>query len=129
MLYRIWMTLLSMPLTVFFGIFTLLCAWSLTSLTLFHAMIISIAQTTNERVRGVYRYGGVVNAADDGCCHNWCNAFCTTRPPSRLPNDFSEIVFADNGRTGECGGVIKESVWNAEAAALAVSELVENGES
>uniref|UniRef100_A0A6U0SGB7 Uncharacterized protein n=1 Tax=Eucampia antarctica TaxID=49252 RepID=A0A6U0SGB7_9STRA len=38
------------------GFLMLLCTWSLVSLTCFHAFIVSIAQTTNERVRGIYRY-------------------------------------------------------------------------
>lgn len=93
--HRFWLGILSMPLTVVFGSFTLLCAWSLTSLLCFHAMIVSVAQTTNERVRGVYRYGGAVNAADQGCCQNWISAFCSQRPLSRLPPDFSAEVHCD----------------------------------
>lgn len=55
-------------------------------------MIISAAQTTNERVRGVYRFGSTENAADKGCCRNWYHAFCTPFIVSRLPEDMSDIV-------------------------------------
>jgi len=61
---RLWKAILSQKLTFMLGSFTLLCAWSLTSLLCFHGMIISIAQTTNERVRGVYQMGHVENATD-----------------------------------------------------------------
>ena len=46
-LNRLWAAIMGMPVTFVFGTFTLLCAWSLTSLLLFHGLIISVAQTTN----------------------------------------------------------------------------------
>ncbi|EEC44704.1 predicted protein, partial [Phaeodactylum tricornutum CCAP 1055/1] len=55
--HRLWQAMLSMPMTVLFGTFTLLCSWSLVSLLFYHAVLVSVSQTTNERVRGVYRYG------------------------------------------------------------------------
>lgn len=93
---------MSMPIVVLFGTFTLLCAWSLTSLLVFHGMIISLAQTTNERVRNVYQYGNQ-NVDNHGCVQNWCYALCSKRRPSLLPNDFSEFVTC---------GVCQESVWS-----------------
>lgn len=92
---RIWKAILSEKLSFVFGSFTLLCAWSLTSLLCFHGMIISIAQTTNERVRGIYRFGQTENAADKGCFMNWYTATCTPCPVSRLPTDMSAHVIAD----------------------------------
>jgi hypothetical protein len=92
---------MSMPIVVLFGIFTLLCAWSLTSLLLFHGLIITLAQTTNERVRNVYQH--TVNTDNHGCCANWAYALCSRRPSSLLPNDFSEMVTC---------GVCQESVWS-----------------
>lgn len=112
--HRLWLGVLSMPLTVVFGSFTLLCAWSLTSLLCFHAMIVSVAQTTNERVRGVYRYGGAVNAADQGCCRNWISAFCSQRPLSRLPPDFSAQV--------HCHFSLPESPWLGETNTTALGD-------
>ena len=94
-LQRLWRAILNEKLSFFFGGFTLLCAWSLTSLLMFHGMIISIAQTTNERVRGVYRFGQIENQADKGCCFNWLTAFCLPYPVSRLPRDMSECVVPD----------------------------------
>ena len=42
------------PVTVLFMAFTMMCTWSMISLLLYHFRTISIAQTTNERVRAVY---------------------------------------------------------------------------
>ena len=42
------------PVTVLFMTFTIMCTWSMISLLLYHFRTISIAQTTNERVRAVY---------------------------------------------------------------------------
>lgn len=131
--HRLCKAILSVKLTFLFGTFTLLCAWSLTSLLLFHAMIISIAQTTNERVRNVYRPSkfslcgkaaasaeneahpsmtGVVNAADRGCCPNWVQAFCSPVPASRLPPDMSATVVCNYEATKGA-----ESVWTGDMAA------------
>lgn len=104
---RLWNTVLSEKLTFMFGSFTLLCAWSLTSLLCFHGMIISVAQTTNERVRGVYRFGQADNEADMGCCMNWYAASCYPCPVSRLPTDMSEQVIADYENR-------PEYVWNGD---------------
>lgn len=106
-LQRLWKSILSEKLTFLFGSFTLLCAWSLTSLLCFHGMIISIAQTTNERVRGVYRLGQVENAADRGCVKNWYTAACIPCPVSRLPRDMSAQVIADYENR-------PEHVWNGD---------------
>jgi palmitoyltransferase ZDHHC9/14/18 len=103
--HRVWDTILRMPIVVLFGTFCLLCAWSLTSLLCFHALIISLAQTTNERVRNVYQHGRNHNADDHGCWRNWRNALCVTRPPSRLPQDFSQVVLCS-----PCE--LPEAVWS-----------------
>jgi hypothetical protein len=104
---RLWKAILSVKLTFLFGSFTLLCAWSLTSLLCFHGMIISVAQTTNERVRGVYRFGQVENNADKGCCRNWYAAACKPCPVSRLPIDMSSQVITDYETR-------PEMVWNGD---------------
>ena len=91
--HRLWKVMLSMPFTVLFGMFTLLTAWSIVSLLCYHMVIISVAQTTNERVRGVYRYGSVPNPADRGCSSNWWSAFCDPLPASQIPPDFTETVY------------------------------------
>lgn len=123
-------TLSNHPVEVAFGLFSLLCAWSLLSLTCFHAVIITLAQTTNERVRGVFQYGGIVNPADEGCWRNWIGLCCKPVPESKLPKDFSEYVILPrigdrDGRTGEVNvnGVsssrdesrplVEETVWPA----------------
>lgn len=73
-----------------------------------------MAQTTNERVRGVYQYSGTVNVADRGCLQNWSSALCDRPPPSRLPRDFSAVVTCDN-----C--VNKEAVWNLDQVKAGLS--------
>jgi hypothetical protein len=84
--------LASIPVEVSLGLFSLLCTWSLLSLTCFHALLISLAQTTNERVRGVYQYGGVENPDDLGCLRNWKQVLCSSVEKSLLPSDFSEVA-------------------------------------
>ncbi len=96
-------TISRLPTVFFMAVFTLLCTWSLTSLTFFHAVIITVAQTTNERVRNVYRDDrrdgvGLDNPADRGCAKNWASTFCTKIPESRLPKDFSKTVDCLGGR-------------------------------
>ena len=88
----LWQVLSKLPFELAFGLFGLLCAWSITSLTCFHALIITLGQTTNERVRGVYQYGGVINPADKGCWRNWRNMIWSRAPESRIPKDFSDVV-------------------------------------
>ncbi|KAL7495411.1 hypothetical protein ACHAWT_004095 [Skeletonema menzelii] len=116
--YHIALRILSkQPIEVAFGLFGLLCAWSITSLTCFHALIITLGQTTNERVRGVYQYGGVTNPADRGCWRNWMEMMWRKVPESRLPKDFSDVVDLNaGGGCGDCGEVktpivLEESVW------------------
>lgn len=96
---RFWSVFRNQPLTCTFGAYLFLCAWTLLSLLWYHFVLISISQTTNERVRDVYRHGAVVNAADKGCCRNWINFIkaccCQARPASRIPADFSAYVDTD----------------------------------
>ncbi|KAG7340255.1 DHHC palmitoyltransferase [Nitzschia inconspicua] len=110
MWHRLGDAMLSEKCTVLFGAFTLFCAWSLTGLLCYHAMIISVAQTTNERVRGVYRYGQVHNHADKGCCTNWYLAACKPIPVSRLPRDMSAMVVCDYTNNNNDGDD-EEQVW------------------
>ena len=122
--HRLWDAIASMPLICLFGIFILLCTWSLLSLLAYHAAIITVAQTTNERVRGVYRYGGVVNPADEGCWHNWSrNFWCRSRPASRLPNDFSAVVQANDRVRWERPWADHAAVAAAAAAQAAVASV------
>ena len=109
--HKIWSAIVHMKIVFVFGSFTLLCAWSLTSLLCFHAMIISAAQTTNERVRGVFRPGTLDNTSDQGCCKNWYSAFCTPCPTSRLPKDMSAEVICNY----ELQVDRPEQVWAGEA--------------
>ena len=81
------------------GFLILLCSWSLISLTAFHALIISKAQTTNEQVRGIYKNNGpqqqemsTVNIYDKGFCSNWITTFCSPIRQSYIPSDFGQCV-------------------------------------
>jgi palmitoyltransferase ZDHHC9/14/18 len=115
----------SEPTAIVFSFFTILCAWSLTSLTCFHGLIISLAQTTNERVRGVYE--ALENPANRGCIRNWLEALFSEIPQSRIPRDFSEIVDCQSGRAnrdGCQGEFLGETVYNSIQAAEAVSAAV-----
>lgn len=133
-LHHLLQAVMSIKFTFLFGTFTLLTAWSLTGLLLFHAMIISIAQTTNERVRNVFRTSfsfcgskappveeegtsmtGAFNEADRGCCYNWYRACCTAVPVSRLPPDMSAIVhceYTDDDESEWTGGGLEETANN-----------------
>lgn len=141
-------TLRSHLVTFLLGIFCILCAWSLASLTCFHALIISMAQTTNERVRGVFtkskdRGGtagpssvvkagstpgttpaaltGYDNEADIGCCGNWYGMVCGNTIESRLPRDFSKVVMCHEvpDKFDGSGGI--EKVYNPADAAKVVA--------
>ena len=143
--YHIALRILSkLPIELAFGLFSLLCAWSITSLTCFHALIITLGQTTNERVRGVYQYGGVINPADEGCWRNWVEMMCSRIPDSRLPKDFSDVVdlmndgatpgsrcsSGDGGAVGIAPIAMEESVWPGwHESRLGASPTNANGKS
>jgi DHHC palmitoyltransferase len=122
----VWKVACHMPVILMFAIFSGMCAWSMLSLLLYHFRTISIAQTTNERIRGVYSavapirsrdsfssLGNMVssnssnsNPADLGVCRNWYSC-CHTLwcpPHSDLPSDFSELVVEPN--------IQSETIWS-----------------
>jgi len=130
--------LMSEPTVIIMASFTILCAWSLTSLTCFHGMIISINQTTNEKVRGVY--DSLDNPANEGCFNNWAGAICREVPDSRIPKDFSEIIDCRRARksrdsngdgngngNGNNDDGVKESVYDSGEAQDKVTASVEDG--
>ncbi|KAL7435857.1 hypothetical protein ACHAXM_004915 [Skeletonema potamos] len=130
--YHIALRILSkLPIELVFGLFSLLCAWSITSLTCFHALIITLGQTTNERVRGVYQYGGVINPDDNGCWNNWMEMMCKKIPESRLPTDFSDVVDLNDVSTGSSnrlgGGAGGGEEEEAAAAPIVLEESVWSG--
>ena len=118
---RLWHVVAKTPIVFLFGAFTMLCAWSLLSLLLYHAMIISVAQTTNERVRNVYHVNA--NEADVGCIQNWVAALCSRIPKSSLP-DFSQTV--------KCDWSNAETMWrshsrNSSSATLDQTHSLDDG--
>jgi len=64
------------------GIFGALVALSLISLLVYHAYLVSIAETTNENLRNTYLRH--VNPYDRGCLANWRRVLCAPLPPSQL---------------------------------------------
>lgn len=77
-------------------------------------MIITVAQTTNERVRNVYQLGRNQNVDDHGCCSNWKHAFCSQRPESQLPADFTDMVVCDHRNP--------ETVWKNDNKQATVND-------
>jgi len=123
--YVIYECIRSEPSAVILSFFTLLCAWSLASLTCFHGLIITIGQTTNERVRGVY--DALENPANKGAATNWFGALCSEIPESRIPRDFSKIVDCRVVRANSDEEDMEgsgETVYNSMLASEAVSAAV-----
>ena len=118
-------TVSELPVEVALCLFTVLCAWSLTSLTCFHAVIITVAQTTNERVRGVYQYGGIRNPADEGCWRNWFRLCCARVPESRLPRDFSGEVTLPATTAATTAGDRRRDMGNGAGKAVVGGPTIE----
>ena len=57
---------------------------SLIALLGYHLRLVSIGETTNERVKGVWK--GKTKLHDRGCCGNYGLLLREPVPPSRLPN-------------------------------------------
>uniref|UniRef100_A0A7S1TV38 Palmitoyltransferase n=1 Tax=Phaeomonas parva TaxID=124430 RepID=A0A7S1TV38_9STRA len=64
-------------------IVSFLLLWCLLSLWLYHLRLLSIGQTTNEAVRGIFDFRD--NPNDHGCMNNIKHVFMTKVPPSVLP--------------------------------------------
>ena len=99
-------------------------------------MIITLGQTTNERVRGVYGSSStscgnicvgsgnaninsghgncnqaLTNPANEGCWRwrNWSHVLCCRRvPESKIPRDFSEMVYCEPARLSREQLIAKE---------------------
>jgi len=80
------------PAPTFLAVFTFLMLWSLGSLCTYHVYLISIAQTTNEVVRGTFR--DRVNEYNQGCPRNCRAILCASIPTSRLPR-FDQVIRVD----------------------------------
>ena len=124
----IYATTASMPFVVVLAMIMILFAWSLVSLTGFHTLIISKAQTTNEKVRTVYDNLAGGNPADNGLFANWIRTFCSPVPESRLPRDFGEVVVCPGYGDGSGVGKDGENVWDADKAANAVRQTAERSD-
>jgi len=89
---RLESAIISSPIVMISGSLIFLCAWSLTSLLCFHGLIISVAQTTNERVRNVYGQYRASNPDHNGLFQNWRNALFSRRYKSMLYSNFATKV-------------------------------------
>ena len=78
------------PAAAGLAVFTLLMSYALGSLCTYHLYLISVAQTTNEAVRGVFRERA--NEQDRGVWRNWLRACREPVPPSRLPARFDDWI-------------------------------------
>eukprot|EP00614_Pseudopedinella_elastica_P014767 CAMPEP_0172583128 /NCGR_PEP_ID=MMETSP1068-20121228/2726_1 /TAXON_ID=35684 /ORGANISM="Pseudopedinella elastica, Strain CCMP716" /LENGTH=429 /DNA_ID=CAMNT_0013376801 /DNA_START=104 /DNA_END=1394 /DNA_ORIENTATION=- len=81
--------------TCLLGLYGLVMLVSLISLYSYHLNLISINQTTNENMKGVYLAEGAVNEYDAGCCANYATLCCReAAPPSNLPpmHDFVNVI-------------------------------------
>ena len=121
-------TISDLPTVVILAFLMILFAWSLVSLTGFHALIVSRAQTTNEKVRGVYQSLEGGNPADHGLVENWKQTFCIPVPKSRLPKEFGEVVVCPGYEEGHGVGQEGEHIWDADKAANAVREAAESSD-
>jgi len=113
------------------AVFCTICAYSLTSLTCFHALLISNSQTTNEKVRGVYTSDSsttlnsdatmnnkqpLANPSNLGWFRNWTRYLFGTIRSSRLPRDFSQMVQCPTNDDTDV-----EQLWNPEQVSRAVA--------
>jgi len=57
---------------------------SLIALLGYHLRLVALGETTNERVKGVWK--GKAKPHDRGCCGNYALLLREAVPPSRLPN-------------------------------------------
>lgn len=76
------------------GIFCFLIVWSLASLCSYHIYLISVGQTTNEAVRGVYR--DRLNKYHRGFRKNCHFVFCAPVPPSLIEHQTECIVVSSS---------------------------------
>jgi hypothetical protein len=72
------------PWACLLGIWALFVCWCLLALWGYQLYLVAIAQTTNERVRGVYHSGN--NPHDRGVLRNCAAFLCAPVPPSRVPS-------------------------------------------
>jgi hypothetical protein len=72
------------PWAYLLGIWALFVCWCLLALWGYQLYLVAIAQTTNERVRGVYHSGN--NPHDRGVLRNCAAFLCAPVPPSRVPS-------------------------------------------
>mgnify|MGYP001229376738 CR=1 FL=1 len=86
---------------------------SLIALLGYHLRLVALGETTNERVKGVWK--GKAKPHDRGCCGNYALLLREAVPPSRLPNMRRRVRRV---------GVI--AVASVSAALLSVGSLAKN---
>lgn len=71
---------------------------------------------------------GYTNEADKGCCRNWFSVLCARAQESRLPSDFSDVVYCQavqecGDGSGGGGGDGNQIVYDQNEASRAVASV------
>lgn len=77
------------PVACALALYTTFLLVSLLALLAYHLRLVALAETTNERVKGVWN--GLDKPHDLGCLGNYCRLCAQSAPPSRLP-DLTRLV-------------------------------------
>jgi len=116
--------------TCLLGLYGLVMLVSLISLYSYHLNLISINQTTNENMKGVYLAEGAVNEYDAGCCANYATLCCReAAPPSNLPpmHDFVNVIEYARLRDSFVGDRLSHSLDASRTSRGTGSSLHSNG--
>jgi len=84
----------SLPVSCGLFFFISLSLMLVFSLGSYHCYLLSIAQTTNEKMKDVW--ATVTNPFDTGCWSNWRSAFCSRVPPSLVQLWFAHHFHAES---------------------------------
>jgi hypothetical protein len=100
------------PIADAVGSICMIGIWSLIPLTVYHTYLISVGQTTNENIRGVYE--GTQSPFNYGCCQNLVLVCCGEVPKSRLEHINDSISEAEylSSVIISTGPPRVTSVWN-----------------
>jgi hypothetical protein len=89
------------PWACLLGVWALFVCWCLLALWGYQLYLVAIAQTTNERVRGVYHSGN--NPHDRGVLRNCAAFLCAPVPPSRVPSMWRTVQVNSSSSSSSSG--------------------------
>jgi hypothetical protein len=89
------------PWACLLGVWALFVCWCLLALWGYQLYLVAIAQTTNERVRGVYHSGN--NPHDRGVLRNCAAFLCAPVPPSRVPSMWRTVQVSSSSSSSGKG--------------------------